>query len=201
MIAPRIFPVKLLNSMGLSITLMLAASVVLSQARAEPTVIFEELPNFHQVNPKLYRGAQPKKNGIKRLAQLGVKTIVNLREEDGLALSEEAEARAAGLRYFNVPLKRAGRPTDQQVEQALAILNTAGNQPVFVHCRLGADRTGLIIAVYRITHDGWTSERAKAEANHFGMHPWEMGMKGYIHDYYQRRQGSRTGTTKTPPPQ
>lgn len=138
---------------------------------------------------------------MKRLAQLGVKTIVNLREEDGLARSEEAEARAAGLRYFNVPLKRAGRPTDQQVERALAILNTAENQPVFVHCHLGVDRTGLIVAVYRITHDGWTSERAKAEANHYGMHPWEMGMKSYIHDYYQRQQGSRTGATKTTTPQ
>ena len=182
-------------------TVVLAASVVLSQARAERTGTYEELPNFHQVNEKLYRGAQPKKDGIKRLAQLGVKTIVSLREEDGLARSEEAEARAAGLRYFNVPLKQAGRPTDQQVERALAILNTDENQPVFVHCRLGADRTGLIIAVYRITHDGWTSERAKAEANQYGMHPWEMGMKSYIHDYYQRRQSSKIGAAKTPPPQ
>ena len=196
----RLFTVKtkLLNWMGLSVTVVFAASVALSQARPERTSTYEELPNFHQVNEKLYRGAQPKNDGIKRLAQLGVKTIVNLREEDGLSRSEAAEARAAGLRYFNIPLKQAGRPTEQQVESTLAILNTAENQPVFVHCRLGADRTGLIIAVYRITHDGWTSERAKAEANHYGMHPWEMGMKNYIHDYYQRRQSPRTGPAKMP---
>src|SRR6267378_5905365 len=106
---------KPVNWLALSLILLFAASVVLSQR----TTIYDELPNFHQVNEKLYRGAQPKKDGIKRLAQLGVKTIVNLREEDGLSRSEAAEARAAGLRYFNIPLKRAGRPTDQQVESAL----------------------------------------------------------------------------------
>src|ERR1700694_3603406 len=159
---------KPVNWIAVSLILLLAASVVLSQR----TNTYEELPNFHQVNEKLYRGAQPKKDGIKRLAQLGIKTIVSLRGQDGLGHIEEADARAAGMRYFNVPLKETGRPTDEQVQQVLAILDSPKNQPVFVHCRLGADRTGLIVAVYRITHDDWTSERAKAEAKHYGMHPW-----------------------------
>jgi uncharacterized protein (TIGR01244 family) len=150
----------------------------------------KELPNFHKVNAQLFRGAQPKAGGLKRLAQLGVKTIINLREENGLAQAEEKEARAAGLRFFNIPFKRTGRPTDKQVERVMALLNDANNQPVFVHCQLGSDRTGLVIAIYRITHDGWTSERAKAEANKYGMHPWEMGMKSYIHDFYQRHSKS-----------
>ena len=146
----------------------------------------KELPNFHQVNSQLYRGAQPKSDGIKRLAQMGVKTIVNLREANGQARAEEAEARAAGLRYFNIPLREWGRPTDEQVERVLRILNSSENQPVFVHCRLGADRTGLVVAIYRITHDGWTGERAKAEAKKYGMHPWELGMKDYIRDFARR---------------
>ena len=80
----------------------------------------------------------------------------------------------------------------------MSILDTPENQPLFVHCRLGADRTGLIIAVYRIVHDGWTSERAKAEAKHYGMHPWEMGMKSYIHDFYQGRQSAKPGAANAP---
>ena len=148
----------------------------------------KELPNFHEVNPQLYRGAQPKSGAIKRLAQLGVKTIVDLREARGSARTEEAEARAAGLRYFNVPLREWGRPTDQQVERVLKILNNSENQPIFVHCRLGADRTGLVVATYRITHDGWTGERARAEAKKYGMHPWELGMKDYIRDFARRQQ-------------
>lgn len=177
---------------GFALSLIIAlAVVVLAQSQSNTTPKFEELPNFHQVNEGLYRGAQPKKDGIKRLAQLGVKTIVNLREDDAQAKREETEALAAGLRYFSVPLHRTGRPSDEQVERALAILNSAENQPVFVHCRLGADRTGTIIAIYRISHDGWTSERAKAEADHYGMHVWEGAMKDYIHDYYQRQQTSK----------
>jgi len=176
-------------------------------AQSEPQ--YEDLPNFHQVNEQLYRGAQPKRGGIQRLAQLGVKTIVNLRRDDKRSQKEEQEARAAGLRYFNVsveritlsealksltdlryfnlPVKRLGRPTDVQMERVLSIINAPENQPVFVHCKRGADRTGTIIAIYRIEHDGWTSERAKAEANRYGMGWWERGKKNYVRDYYRRR--------------
>jgi tyrosine-protein phosphatase SIW14 len=182
---------KLIQTAGLSFIIALTAAFIPAQTRSNATPKYDELPNFHQVNEKLYRGAQPKKEGFKRLAQLGVKTIVNLRDDDAMAQREGSEARAAGLQYFNLPLSRTGRPTDEQVERALALLNSTKNQPVFVHCRLGADRTGTIIAVYRISHDGWTSERAKAEANRYGMHFWETGMKDYIHDYYQRLQTSK----------
>ncbi len=145
------------------------------------------LPNFHQVNEQLYRGAQPKPGAMQKLAQLGIKTIVNLRDDDGRAREEEVAARAAGLRYFNVLLGRLGRPADAEVERVMSIINAPENQPVFVHCAHGADRTGTVIAVYRIAHDGWTSERAKAEAKRYGLKPWELGMKDYIHDYYERR--------------
>jgi len=186
-------------------------------AQGEPQ--YEELPNFHQVNERLYRGAQPKRGGIERLAQLGIKTIVNLRPDDERSRAEEQEARAAGLRYFNVsvekatlvgafksvtdlrhfdlPAQRLGRPSDAQVERVLSIINAPENQPVFVHCKRGADRTGAIIAIYRIEHDGWTSERAKAEANRYGMGWWERGKKNYIRDYYRRRL-QRTATVFAP---
>lgn len=178
-----------------------------SVAQSEPR--YKELPNFHPVNEHLYRGAQPKRGGIRLLARLGVKTIVNLRPDDVRSQQEEEEARAAGLRYFNVsvekvtmvdtlksltelrlfdlPFNMLGRPTDAQVERVLSIINAPENQPVFVHCKRGADRTGIIIAIYRIEHNGWTSERAKAEANRYGMGWWERGKKDYIHHYYRRR--------------
>lgn len=148
---------------------------------------YEELPNFHQVNKNLYRGAQPNRGGIQRLAQLGVRTVINLRDDDERARAEEAEARAAGLRYFNVPLGDFGRPSDEKVQRVLEIINAPENQPVFVHCKRGADRTGTIIAIYRIEHDGWTSERAKAEADKYGMALWQIGMKRYVREYYKRR--------------
>ena len=145
------------------------------------------VPNFHQVNDKLYRGGQPREGGFRELAALGVNTVINLRDDDARADAEGSEARAAGLRYFNIPLGRLGRPTDEQVARALSLINAPENGVVFVHCAKGQDRTGTIVAVYRLTHDRWTADRATDEAEHYGMKFWQRGMKGYINDYYRRR--------------
>ncbi len=147
----------------------------------------KELPNFHKVNDMVYRGAQPKSGGLELLKQLGIKTVVSLRDDDARAKQEEAGARMAGLQYFNLPFERWGRPQDKEMEQVLSIINNPANQPVFVHCKHGADRTGVVIAVYRITHDGWTSQQAKAEAKRYGLKPWQVGMKDYIHDFHKRQ--------------
>ncbi|MCM3903584.1 MAG: tyrosine-protein phosphatase [Pyrinomonadaceae bacterium] len=149
---------------------------------------YKELPNFHKVNDMVYRGAQPRSGGLELLKQLGIKTAVNLRDDDDRAKQEEASARVAGLQYFNFPFARWGRPQDKEMEQVLSIINNPANQPVFVHCKHGADRTGVVVAVYRITHDGWTSGQAKAEAKRYGLKPWQLGMKDYIHDFYQRHK-------------
>ncbi len=85
------------------------------------------------------------------------------------------------------------RPDDKDIEQVLATINDPENQPVLVHCKKGADRTGVVIAIYRITHNGWTSQQAKAEANRYGMKPWQLGMKDYIHDFY-KQQGKQKRT-------
>jgi tyrosine-protein phosphatase SIW14 len=178
-----------------TIAVALIAFTPVSVAQSETK--YEELPNFHQVNKNLYRGAQPKHGGIQKLAQLGIKTIINLRADDNHAHAEETEARASGLRYFNVAMDNFGRPSDNRIQRVLAIINAPENQPVFVHCKRGADRTGTVIAVYRIEHDGWTSESAKAEADHYGMALWQIGMKHYIHDYFKRR-APRTGNVEMP---
>jgi tyrosine-protein phosphatase SIW14 len=153
---------------------------------------YKELPNFHKVNDKVYRGAQPKSGGLELLKQLGVKTVVNLRDDDARAKQEEAGARVAGLQYFNFPFERWGRPQDKEMEQVLSIINNPANQPVFVYCQHGADRTGVVIAVYRVIHDGWTSQQAKAEAKRYGLKPWQVGMKDYIHDFYKRQTAPAT---------
>jgi protein tyrosine/serine phosphatase len=159
---------------------------------------YEELPNFHQVKTKLYRGGQPRKGGIQELVSLGINTIVNLRDDDERARAEGQEAETAGLRYFNVPFGRLGRPTDEQVERVLSLINAPENGIVFVHCARGEDRTGTVIAIYRINLDGWTGEQATSEAIRYGMKFWQRGMKDYIHDYY-RDHGPRS--TPSPPEQ
>ena len=174
-----------LKSRPIAILIVAIFCSTIGAAQVEPR--YEELPNFHAVNTLIYRGGQPKPGGIKKLVELGIKTVINLRDDDDRAQSEEQEVKEAGLVYYNRPLPRWDSPGEQQIQELLSLL-TAADKPVFVHCKRGADRTGVLIAIYRIEHDAWTSERAKAEADRYGMGFWQRRMKDYIHDYYARKQ-------------
>jgi tyrosine-protein phosphatase SIW14 len=165
-----------------AVLLAIVASAGLAQHARHP-----ELPNFGKVDDRLYRGGQPKPGGIGKLAQLGIKAIVNLRGEDEQTRAERTEAAAAGLLYFSIPMPGLSRPTDAQVARAMSIIDAQENWPVFVHCKRGSDRTGTIIAIYRISHDNWTGSQAIAEAKHYGLSWVEFGMKDYISDYYRDR--------------
>ncbi len=179
---------------SLAAAVLLAALALVASAQVEPR--YGELPNFHRVNPQLYRGGQPKNGGLQKLKDLGVKTIVNLRGEDAHALAEGEEARSLGLNYYSISLPEFSRPKDKEVERVLGIINTPESQPVFIHCHHGKDRTGTIVACYRISHDGWTAERAKDEARRYGLGWIEFGMKHYIDSYY-RRYTSKADPTKS----
>jgi uncharacterized protein (TIGR01244 family) len=171
---------------------LLAAMAVLSLViAAQEDRSYEKLPNFHQVNENLYRGAQPQRGGLKKLSELGIKTVINLRGASEDTQKEQAEAEASGMRYFNIPLSALGRPTDEQIERALAIIDSRENWPVFVHCQRGADRTGVVIAAYRISHEQWTGEQAIAEAKRFGLAGIQFRKKDYISDYYKRRRDAQ----------
>jgi protein tyrosine/serine phosphatase len=139
----------------------------------------EGILNFGQVNGALYRGAQPDEAGIANLRRLGVRTIINLRQASDTWPEEEAVARAQGLGYAAVPLSGWRAPTEAQVARVLALI-ASSPPPVFVHCEHGADRTGTIVACYRIQREGWTAERALAEARDFGLSPFFLGMKRTI---------------------
>jgi protein tyrosine/serine phosphatase len=165
---------------GAAIVLMLAASVSLAQ---DPR--YAELPNFSKVNERLYRGGQPKVGGVKKLAEIGIKTIINLRGEDELTRTEEAEAKSAGLSYLNIPMPGLSRPTHEQILRVMEIVGSKDSGPVFIHCKRGSDRTGTVVAVYRISQDGWTANKALIEAKRYGLSWMEFGMKDYVSDYYR----------------
>jgi tyrosine-protein phosphatase SIW14 len=136
--------------------------------------------NFHQVSDRIYRGAQPSAGGWDSLAHLGIKTVIDLRQENEHSSKTEAHAvEAAGMHYVNVPLNGGHAPTNQQISKVLNLVDDSAG-PVFVHCRRGADRTGTVIACYRITHDGWTNKRALREAAGYGMSWMEFGMQHYV---------------------
>ena len=134
------------------------------------------VPNFHQVDEHVYRGAQPRGQGFDGLAKIGIKTVIDLRGER----SEANAVQSAGMRYVRLPWSGYKAPADEQINAVLALLNDNSAWPVFVHCRRGADRTGTAIACYRIEHDHWTNQRALAEAKTFGMSSMEQAMQHFI---------------------
>ena len=174
---------------------VIAAAVLLTllaaAGLAQESPRYAELPNFHKVSDRLYRGAQPRAGGVKKLAEIGIKTIINLRGADELTRAEEAEAKAAGLSYFNISMPGLSRPTDEQIARVMAIIDAEASSPVFIHCKRGSDRTGTVVALYRISHHDWTADQAMKEAKRHGMSWMEFGMKDYVSDYYRDRNAAK----------
>jgi tyrosine-protein phosphatase SIW14 len=173
-----------LHRWGLAV-LALTLSLPASPARVEtpgkvPSIVaVPGIPNFHQVNDHVLRGGQPADEAWPRLAKLGVKTVIDLRREDEHSTAAEAQAvAAAGMKYFNVPMKGVVAPTNEQIAKVLALLNS--EDLVFVHCKRGADRTGAVVACYRIAHDRWERKQALNEAKSFGLAWDQMGLKHYV---------------------
>jgi tyrosine-protein phosphatase SIW14 len=138
--------------------------------------------NFGQVNERLYRGAQPDAAGITNLSRIGVKTIINLRTTKSASKTEQAQARLTGILYTNMPLSGMKKPKTEEVRAILTLIESSP-VPVFVHCEHGCDRTGTIIACYRIQHDHWSNEKALEEAKRYGMSKWERGMREFVQEF------------------
>jgi len=122
--------------------------------------------NFGEVTPHLYRGAQPSLQGFQGLAAMGIDIVIDARLSQ--KSSEKKVVTAAGMRYISIPW-HCMFPKDKAMAQFLAVLRENPNKKIFVHCRLGDDRTGMMIAAYRMAVDNWTAAEAYAEMMQFGM--------------------------------
>jgi tyrosine-protein phosphatase SIW14 len=141
------------------------------------------IQNFWQIDDHVYRGAQPTDEGFRNLAKLGIRTVIDLREADARSTAEEKTVTSAGMRYVSVPMTGLTPPTSEQITKILTMLQDGSVGPVFVHCKRGADRTGLVIAVYRIQHDQWENSRALAEAMSRGMSWLQFPRQNYVLQY------------------
>jgi tyrosine-protein phosphatase SIW14 len=156
--------------------------------------------NFYQVDQHVFRGAQPTPEGFQYLANLGVKTVLDLREADERSKFEERLVTAAGLKYVNVPMTGLMPPTEAETSRVLGILEDASAGPVFVHCKRGADRTGAVIAAYRIDHDGWENARALKEAMSRGMSVFQFPRQSYIRSFRPRTVEAKAPDTNAATP-
>ena len=124
----------------------------------------EGLRHFIRVDDHLYRGGQPQLKGLEAASKLGVRTVVDLRGAGERADAEKQKAVELGMKYYSFPLRNNSAPTNEQIAEVLSVIEDKNNWPVFVHCRRGKDRTGTVIACYRIEHDHWTNQQALPSA-------------------------------------
>jgi protein-tyrosine phosphatase len=143
------------------------------------------VPNAGQVTPKLYRGAQPTPEGFRQLKEMGVGVVVDVRLTG--RDKEKQQVTKLGMQYISLPW-HCYFPKDKVMARFLTVLREHRGEKVFVHCRYGDDRTGMMIAAYRMANQGWTPAEARKEMEVFGFHhlvcpalgPYEKNFPGHF---------------------
>ena len=152
-----------------------------SQTRESSAVALPGVANFGQVTPALYRGAQPTAEGFPALKKLGVEIVINFRDERGKIESERRAVESLGLRYSSIPFSTSHDPTSEQVAEFLEIVRANPQRKIFVHCHLGADRSGVMVAVYRMAAENWTPQQALKEMRAYHYHHfWWPHFQRYV---------------------
>ena len=130
--------------------------------RGDPGV---PIANFHKVDEFVYRGAQPDQKGMEYLKSIGVKTVVDLNVGLLVSLTEYKWARDLGIEYRAEPMSGwlPDHSDEQNLTNALQVLSNPKYAPVYIHCELGEDRTGLAVALYRVWFNKWDRNKAYEE--------------------------------------
>ena len=161
-------------------------------APSKASVAMVDVENFGQVTEFYYRGAQPKGDGYDQLAAIGVKTIIDLRDDPKDYARKLAEQ--AGMKYINFPLDDKGYPPPDAASKFLALVKDQENWPVYVHCAGGRHRTGAMTAVFRMTVQGWDADRAYEEMKDYDFYTrWgHKDMKRFVFNYYRGLNSGQT---------
>ena len=179
-----------------AIFLLFAVAVCLGQSidrdsQSNPTIARKldkkGLSNLGEVTPMLYRGALPTPEGIDTLQSMGIGIVVDLR--NGQHTSEEQMVTQRGMRYVSLP-SACYAIKDETFAQFLAVVRANPQKKIFVHCKLGTDRTGMAVASYRMAEQGWTADAAMKEMQAFGFstahHVMCPGLAAYEQNFPER---------------
>jgi protein tyrosine/serine phosphatase len=164
------------------------------------------LPNLIRVSDRLYRGGQPSSDGLKRLKEMGVKTVVCLRSSRGVRNRETEECRKLGLRYEQLTMPAFGKVPGPVVQRFFELVESAATAPVFIHCLTGTDRVGVLAALYRIREESWSADRAYEEMKRTGFNQMFSQYRKYVYNFAAREKaealranGSSAAPTRSPP--
>lgn len=164
---------------ALSLIFALSATAVAQESQTSNVSI----KNFGQMDERFFRGGQPKKDEYSELAALGIKTVIDLREDP--ELYEKPAVEALGMRYVNIPMIAKKYPEAGDVELFLKLVDNPQTGKFYVHCAGGRHRTGVMGAVYRFNHYGWDYDKVYAEMKKYDFYTrWGHGdMKKFVQDY------------------
>ncbi len=181
---------------ALTVTVCLSAPLFARKTTDHPFPRIH-IDNFGQVSDAYYRGAQPNARGFAELAALGVRTVIDLTSDHG---DEKSMIEHTGMKFYRIPLTTSAWPSQSAISLFLKLVSDPANQPVFVHCQGGRHRTGVMTAVYRMTHDSWTAEQAVAEMKQFRFDrfPTHPSLKSFVFDYYSHLQHAKIAEREPP---
>jgi tyrosine-protein phosphatase SIW14 len=113
---------------------------------------------------------------------MGVRTVIDMRTTE----SEKQQVEAAGMKAIAVPIKMSRDGLKEKVDRVVALMADPASQPVYVHCRHGQDRTGIVVAAYRMKQQGWSLADAEVEMQAFGFNNIWTNFKSFIRQYGAR---------------
>lgn len=162
-----------------ALLLTLSATALAQESQLNSVTI----KNFGQLDERFFRGGQPKDEEYKELAALGIKTVIDLRNDPKDYAKTSAEA--LGMRYINIPMSDKQYPAAAKIEEFLKLVGDPATGKFYVHCAGGRHRTGVMGAVYRFNHYGWDYDRTYAEMKKFDFYTrWGHGdLKKFVQDY------------------
>lgn len=174
----------------IAVSVFVLACAAISVPAHHANVLGVTIENFGKINENYYRGSQPNQEEFAQLKRLGIKTVIDLRED--YKKGEESWVRDLGMNYFRIPLKTSVAATDDQTNYFLSLVNDSARMPVYVHCKGGRHRTGAMTAIYRITHDNWTADQAYKEMKDYDFENGFFGgpgaQKKYVFSFYEQRR-------------
>jgi protein tyrosine phosphatase (PTP) superfamily phosphohydrolase (DUF442 family) len=160
-----------------------AQTASLQAAGAAQRLPLAGVHNAARVSDVLFRGAQPDSTGYDQLKNLGINFVVDLRNHGRDAEREQHEVESRGMHYVGIPSSGTQGPTLEQIAQFLLLIRSNPGQKVFVHCKRGADRTGVMVAAYRMASQHWSAEQARTEMLDFHAYHFLFAMARTVRDF------------------
>ena len=140
-------------------------------SKAPSTIPEVPISRFQKVSEGIYRGGRPDLSGIIAMRKFGIRTILNLDNSDEKVDQEQVYAESTGFKYLSFPMSAIRTPSDELIYSILDSLKDPTLRPIYIHCKLGKDRTGLMVGLHRVLTEGVDAKVAYREMREIGFNP------------------------------